>query len=446
MRARPLLAFAGVVGLVLGACASQPAPSRTSVPAPSRAPSARPSSSRPASSPAPSATPDSGVTSVRLQLQWLPQAQFAGYFAAVAQGYYAAENLAVEIIPGGPDVAPQTVGSQSDGPEFTVAWVPKVLQAREHGSDLVDIAQVFQRSGTLSLSWVKDKITDPCQFAGKTVGVWGLGNEFEVTAAATACGLTPNLTASGDQATRYRKVIQSDGVDPLIAKDVDVAQAMIYNEYARILETTDPTTHALYQPSDLNVINYNDYRTAMLQDAIFARQSWLAAGNDRAVAVRFVRASLKGWIYCRDNPQDCVQYSVAAAADAGAGAAQGSPAPGASPVAGRSPAASGSPAVVDSPAPGSSPAAGAGTGHQAWMLNEINALIWPSPLGIGIVDPALWARTSTIAVGAGVLTAAPPPDAYDTSIATEALATLSDLDTTGVTFEKGDVTITVGGN
>src|SRR4029077_4551750 len=207
--------------------------------------------------------------------QWAPQAQFGGYFAAQEQGYYAAENLTVNMLPGGPDVIPQAVGSQANGPEFTISWVPKVLEAREQGSDLVDIAQIFQRSGTLSVSWTKSAITDPCMFAGKKVGVWDFGNEFEVTAAANDCGLTPGLESGGDAATQYQKVIQPFNMALLLSNQIDVAEAMIYNEYAQVLEATNQETGALYQPADLNIINYNDFRTAMLQDALFVRQAWL---------------------------------------------------------------------------------------------------------------------------------------------------------------------------
>ena len=125
-------------------------------------------------------------TDVRLQLQWAPQAQFAGYFAAAAEGYYEDEGLNVTFVPGGPDIIPQVAGSAADGPEFTISWVPKVLEARlgTPPSDLVNIAQIFQRSGTKSVSWKDSNITSPADFAGKKVGVWDFGNEFEVTAAA----------------------------------------------------------------------------------------------------------------------------------------------------------------------------------------------------------------------------------------------------------------------
>ncbi len=336
------------------------------------------------------------AASVRLQLQWAPQAQFAGYFAAQEQGYYEAENLTVDILEGGPTVVPQQVGSAQGGPEFTISWVPKVLEAREAGSDLVNIAQVFQRSGTLSVAWKDSGIDDPCDFEGKKVGVWDFGNEFEVTAAASLnCGLV-----AGED---YEKVTQPFDMTLLLSRQIDVAEAMIYNEYAQVLEATNPETGELYKAEDLNVINYNDQRTAMLQDAIFARKSWLGEGNNRDVAVRFVRASLKGWIYCRDNPDDCVEYTTAAGSQLG-------------------------------------------PGHQRWMMNEVNPLIWPSPLGVGVVDPVQWVQTVRVAKQAGVIKADPSFDAYDPTIAVEALAGMTDMDAIGADFERGTVEVTPGGN
>jgi len=384
MKIRQVLVLAASAALVAAACgtAASPSPSEVASEAPTQATVTEPPAS---TAPEPA--------SVRLQLQWVPQAQFAGYFAAERQGYFAEENLTVEIVPGGPDVIPQAVGSAPDGPEFTISWVPKVLQARESGSDLVDIAQIFQRSGTLSVSWKDSNINGPADFKGKKVGVWDFGNEYEVTAGA----LTEGLVAGKD----YEKVIQPFDMTLLLSRQIDVAEAMIYNEYAQLLETTNPETGQLYSPDDLNVINWNDYRVAMLQDAIFARASWLAEGNNRDVAVRFVRASVKGWIYCRDNPGDCVQYTTDAGSTLGAG-------------------------------------------HQAWMMNEINALIWPSPDGIGVLNPIFYGQTVRISKNAGILTADPSIDAYDQSIAKDAIAGLTG-DLTGEGFQKAVVEITPGG-
>jgi NitT/TauT family transport system substrate-binding protein len=382
--------------ILVAACSGSTATTAPASEAPASAPASQAGSEAPAS-------PAGEAAKVRLQLQWAPQAQFAGYFAAAAQGYYAAENLEVEILDGGPTIVPQQVGSAPDGPEFTISWVPKVLEARESGSDLVDIAQIFQRSGTLSVTWKDSGIADPCGLAGKKVGVWDFGKEFEVTAGlSAACGLTPGLENGGDPATQYQKVIQAFDMVAFLNKEIDAAEAMIYNEYAQVLEATNPTTGELYKPEDLNVINWNDVRSAMLQDAIFAREAWLKEGTNRDTAVRFVRASLKGWIYCRANPGDCVNYTTQAGSQLGAG-------------------------------------------HQAWMMNEINALIWPSLGSIGALDPISWNQTVQVAKGAGIIKLDPSTSAYDTSIVTEALSGITD-DAKGADFTKGTVEVTPGGN
>jgi NitT/TauT family transport system substrate-binding protein len=331
--------------------------------------------------------------SVQLQLQWAPQAQFAGYFAAVEQGYYADENLDVEILDGGPDVVPQQVGSAEDGPEFTISWVPKVLEARAAGSDLVNVAQIFQRSGTLSVAWADSGITGPADFAGKKVGVWDFGNEFEVTAAARAEGLEADVD--------YEKVIQPFDMLLFLSEEIDVAEAMIYNEYAQVLEAENPETGELYQPEDMNVIDYNEVGTAMLQDAIFARAAWLAEEGNEDVTERFLRASFRGWIYCRDNPDDCVQYTTDAGSTLGAG-------------------------------------------HQAWMMNEINPLIWPSPDGIGMLDADQWQQTVDISVESGIIAEAPGDDAFRTDLAQAALDGIEE-EKTGEGFTKGSVEVTPGG-
>jgi NitT/TauT family transport system substrate-binding protein len=385
-RSRSILALAATASIAFAACST---PGTSTAPS---AASAAPQSAAPSEA-APSAPAE--LTAVKLQLQWAPQAQFAGYFAAKEQGYFEAAGLDVTILDGGPTVVPQQVGSAPDGPEFTISWVPKVLEAREAGSDLVDIAQIFQRSGTLSVSWKASNITKPADFKGKKIGVWDFGNEYEVTAGAKKAGL--------EQGTDYEKVIQPFDMTLLLSKQIDAAEAMIYNEYAQVLEATNPESGELYQPTDLNVINWNDQGTAMLQDALFARAAWLAEAGNEDTATAFLKASFQGWVYCRDNPADCIKYTVNA----------GSQLP---------------------------------AGHQAWMMNEINPLIWPSPNSIGIMDPTLWKQTVDVSMGAGIIKAEPPADAYRTDLAEAALADLADADTKGASFVKGTVEVTAGGN
>ena len=338
------------------------------------------------------------VTKVRLQLQWVAQAQFAGYYAAVAKGYYKDVGLDVEIKQGGPDIVPQQVVA-SDGAEFGIAWVPKVLASREAGADLVNIAQVFQRSGTLEVSFKDKGITSPEQWKGKKVGTWGFGNEPELYAAMRKAGIDPT------KASDVTIVKQPFDMSLLLNGEVDAAQAMIYNEYAQVLEQKNPKTGKLYQPEDLNVIDFNKVGTAMLQDHIFARESWLKKSGNEDIASRFLQASFKGWVFCRDNQKDCVDIVLKAGTTLG-------------------------------------------KGHMTWQLNEINALIWPSPSGIGALDKASWDQTVNISTTYQILKAAPSGTAFRTDLAKQAADALKgqSVDITGAGFKKATVEVTPGGN
>jgi NitT/TauT family transport system substrate-binding protein len=231
------------------------------------------------------------VTPVKLQLQWFVQAQFGGYFAARDQGIYEEYCLDVEILEGGVDIVPQQ--QLADGAaDFAIAWVPKALQTREAGADIVNIAQIFQRSGTLQVSFAD------------------AGIEYEVFAAITEAGLDP--------ATDVELVQQQFDMLGLLSGDIDAAEAMTYNEYAQVLEAVNPDTGELYTPEDFSVISYEDVGVGMLQDAIWADAAKLSSDEAyRATAVAFVAASIEGWAYCRDNPESCRDIVVAAGSQLG---------------------------------------------------------------------------------------------------------------------------------
>jgi NitT/TauT family transport system substrate-binding protein len=342
------------------------------------------------------ATDDSGdLTEVRLQLQWVAQSQFAGYYAAAAQGYYEDEGLDVEILEGAVDIVPQQVLA-AGGAEFAIAWVPKALVTREEGATIVNIAQVFQRSGTLQVSWSDSGIETIDDLAGQQVGTWGFGNEFELYAALTQAGLDPD--------SDVEIVQQPFDMSLLLNREIDAAQAMTYNEYAQVLEVENPETGELYQPDDLTVIDFNDVGTAMLQDAIWADESWLAEEGNEDVSERFIRASLRGWIYCRDNVEACVDI------------------------------------VLDN-----GPTLGAG--HMLWQMNEINKLVWPSPEGIGVMDQAQWDQTVEVATSEEVIQEDPGAEAFRADIAEDAVSSLEeeDLDVRGEGYEPIEVEVTPGG-
>jgi NitT/TauT family transport system substrate-binding protein len=341
------------------------------------------------------------VDNVSLQLQWFIQAQFAGYFAAQEQGFYADQCLEVEIVEGGVDIVPQQ--QLADGVvDFAIAWVPKALATREAGANIVNIAQVFQRSGTLQVSFAEDGITSPADFEGKTVGNWGFGNEYEIFAALAEEGLDP--------ATDVQLVQQDFDMSGLLSGDIDAAEAMTYNEYAQVLEAMNPDTGELYQPDDFNVISYEDVGVGMLQDAIWADGTRLGDDEYRDIAERFVTASLQGWAYCRDNVEECRDIVIERGSRLGAS-------------------------------------------HQLWQMNEINKLIWPAESGVGFIDQAAWDRTVEIALstpnleGATVLTEPADADAFTNDIIEAAHANLEELgvDITGSDFEPIEVTLEEGG-
>ena len=336
------------------------------------------------------------LTKVTLQLQWLTQSQFAGYYAALDQGFYEDQGLDVDILEGSVEIVPITV-LESGQADFAVSWVPRGLVPREEGADVINIAQIFQRSGTLQVSFADSGIESVADLEGTRVGNWGFGNEFELMAGLRRNGLDPDSDVNFVQ--------QSFDMGALLNGDIDSAQAMIYNEYAQVLETINPDTGELYQPADLNVISWNAEGTAMLQDAIWADATKLAEdANYRDTAVKFVQASLQGWIWCRDNFEACVDIVLRNA-----------------PALGRS--------------------------HQSWQLNEINWLIWPSLEGIGIINQGLWDQTIDIATSENILRSDPGNDAFTNDIVQEALDNLrtQGLDVTGADWNRAEVTLNEGG-
>jgi NitT/TauT family transport system substrate-binding protein len=341
------------------------------------------------------ATPAEDLTPVTLQLKWVTQAQFAGYYAADEQGYYEDEGLDMTIRPGGPDIVPEQVvlGGQA---EFGINWLDNLLATRDQGQNIVNIAQVFARSGMTEVTWKDtglDAITD---LEGKKVGVWLGGNEHKLFAALTKNGIDPQQDVD--------VVAQPFDMNLFLNREVDAAAAMTYNELAQVLEVENPDTGELYTLDDLNVFLMSDLGTGALEDGIFVREDWIADAANQDVAKRFLKASFRGWIYCRDNPDSCVETVLA-----------------------------NGPTL--------------GEGHQRWQMNEINALIWPNDLGIGIMDPASFDITNQIATDYEIIKAPATTDAYRTDLAEAATGELEEdgEDIRGEDWEKPEVEVTPGG-
>jgi NitT/TauT family transport system substrate-binding protein len=334
---------------------------------------------------------------VTLQLKWVTQAQFAGYYAAAAQGYYKDAGLDVKIKVGGPNITPEQVvaGGQA---QFGLDWLPSLLATRDAGTQLVNIAQVFTRSGMTELTWKDSGISSIKAMAHKKVGVWCCGNQFELYAALTKNGINPNSSSA------VTIINQPFDMNLFLSRQVDAAAAMTYNELAQVLETKNPKTGKLYTLKDLNVIKLQNAGTGMLEDGIFSTAGWLKDPKHVDIAKRFVTASLKGWAYCRDNASACVNTVL-----------QNGPT--------------------------------LGKGHQTWQMNEINALIWPAPKGVGVMDPAAYEQTAKIARQFGVIKKAPTAGAYRTDIAKAAVAALKKdgVDVYGKGWHKASIKVTPGG-
>ncbi len=232
----------------------------------------------------------SAADEVTLQLKWVTQAQFAGYYVALDRGFYDAEDLDVTIKPGGPEIAPTQVLA-GGGADVTVEWMPAALAAREKGLAMVNIAQPFKSSG-LMLTCRKDAgIESTADFRGKTLGVWFFGNEFPFLSWMSQLGIPTDGSVNGVEMLK-----QGFNVDPILNGQAACVSTMSYNEYWQIID-------AGLSPSDLKLFKYEDQGVATLEDGLYVLEQRLEDAAFRDKMVRFVRASMKGWKWAEDNPR-----------------------------------------------------------------------------------------------------------------------------------------------
>jgi NitT/TauT family transport system substrate-binding protein len=284
---------------------------------------------------------------VKLQLKWVPQAQFAGYFVAMEKGYYAEEGLEVTILSGGPDIVPEQQVA-SGAADIGVDWVASLLAHQEQGLPLVEIAQIYQKSGLVLVTKKETGIASPADLKDKRVGNWMGGNEFEILA------LFDKYMLDANKDLEFIK--QGFTMDQFLAGELDAASAMTYNEYQVVLEQG-------IAESDLHVIDMNAEGVAMLEDNLFANSEWLA--DNKETAVKFVRASLKGWKDAIGDPEAAVDM------------------------------------VMKSVEGGST-----SREHQLKMMEEVSKLVAPEGFDIGklgFIDEAMFKQTADIAHQFGVI-------------------------------------------
>jgi NitT/TauT family transport system substrate-binding protein len=337
------------------------------------------------------------LTKVTLQLKWVTQAQFAGYYAAVSQGYYKKLGLDVTLKVGGPDITPEQTVLAGQA-QFGLDWLPNLFATREKGGKIVSIAQVFARSGMTELTWKTSGITSIAKMRGKKVGVWCCGNQPELFAALTKNGIDPAKKSA------VTIVNQPFDMNLFLQHKIDAAAAMTYNELAQVLESKNSKTGKLNSLSDLNVFKMASpaVGTGMLEDNVFTTESYLNDPKNASTITNFLQASFQGWIYCRDHVSQCTDIVL-------------------------------------------KNGTALGHGHQLWEMNEINKLIWPNTSGIGHVTAAQLANTAKIAKTYGVIKKL-PVGATTYKYADKALDNLkSSTDIYGSSYKPITVKVTAGG-
>lgn len=232
---------------------------------------------------------------VTLQLKWVTQAQFAGYYVAKDKGFYEEEGLDVTILPGGPDIAPTQVIA-GGGADVTVEWMPAALAAREKGLPLVNIAQPFKSSGMMLTCWKDAGISSPEDLKNRTLGVWFFGNEFPFMSWMSQLGIdTGGKSESGVEVLK-----QGFNVDPLLQRQADCISTMTYNEYWQVIDSG-------VSPDELVTFKYEDQGVATLEDGLYVLEENLSDAAFVDKMERFVRASMKGWKYAEEHPDEAAE-------------------------------------------------------------------------------------------------------------------------------------------
>ena len=285
---------------------------------------------------------------VVLQLKWLTQTQFAGYYVAAAKGYYRDAGLAVTIEPGGPklDPAEELAAGRAD---IAINWLASALAAREQGKPIVNIAQVFQRSGMMLTCRRDSGVRRPEDLKGKTVGVWFAGNQYPFLAWMAKLG----FTTDGAQAD-VSVLKQGAGVGPLVNREAACISTMSYNEYWRVLD-------AGLKPAELTLFRYEDLGVATLEDGLYTTEAKLVDPAMRDRIARFIRASTEGWRYTLKHPREAVDIVMRVGSNR--------------------------PLEIR---------------HQARMLGEIDKLIAGNPRGIGYLEPSAYDRTVDVLLSARI--------------------------------------------
>lgn len=216
--------------------------------------------------------------------QWLPQAQFAGYYVACERGIYRRYGIDLTIIKGGHD-RPSSDLLENGQADFATMWLSSGIQKRSRGVRLVNIAQIMQRSGLMLIAKKSRGIKKPQDVNGKRVGLWGPIFQVQPKAFFKRYHL------------KVKIITQSSPINLFLEDGVDVASAMLYNEYHLILNSG-------IDPDELTTFFFYDYGLNFPEDGIYTSEDTLR--KDPALCRAFVEASIKGWRYAFAHEKETV--------------------------------------------------------------------------------------------------------------------------------------------
>ncbi len=225
---------------------------------------------------------------VRIAPHWIPQSQFAGYYVALEKGIYKKYNLDVEIIQGGPRTSSAELLRKGET-EFALLWLSNAIQLRHQGVQLVNIAQLVNRSSLMLVARKSSGIKTPKDMNGKKVGIWG--GDFEIQPMAFIKKY--NL--------KVRTIQQGNSINLFFFGGIDVTSAMWYNEYHTIINSG-------INPDQLQTFFFADHGLNFPEEGIYCSDSLLQANPK--LCQDFLSATFEGWKYADQNREEAIRIVI----------------------------------------------------------------------------------------------------------------------------------------
>ncbi|MGO4546468.1 ABC transporter substrate-binding protein [Paenibacillus sp. 2TAB23] len=226
---------------------------------------------------------------VVLRLKWIHQAQFAGFYTAVEKGFYKEAGLDVEIRPGGADFpSVQMIASGTE--HFGVTGADQVLMAREKGVPVKALSTIYRKTPFVLFSLKDSGITKMEDLVGQKIGVKLGGNE-ELTYRAM-------VKNAGIDGSKVEEMPAKYDLSPLLSGQVKAWPGYVINEVLAVQELGN----------EVNIIEPSDYDINFYADTLFTTEAIIK--RDPEMVKSFVQASMKGWSYAIENPDEAAEFGL----------------------------------------------------------------------------------------------------------------------------------------